>query len=361
MKTLKTIALISIVSVGMTSSVFASWWNPTSWKIFKRESGVANQERKGVVNVSTTTFNELTKDSFTFCNGSKYKKCPEGQSFVCPTNGEDAYCEKGKSDEIKTPKTKDIGSSVLTNKAVTKTVTTKVETPLKVTTQTENENFNITILSVIESLIRNYENYTGLFKEFNTILLEREQRSTEIKNALDKALLPASEYNTNYNNSISLLLKARTEEIAYLRAIRASNEQNISNLENSISLMKQYKAQKENMFYLRMDAVKEAKELMPLYDKLDPYMDAFSKFKDGYFEYTGKNDDLYSSTITALQNQNTTDYNYISAQRRTITQSAPASQITIPKIDLPKMPTTTYCESRYTGIHGNYNITCVER
>jgi hypothetical protein len=270
----------------------------------------------------------------------------------------ESSCSKN---EIKTPKTKDTSGSVSTTKTISKPVTAKVETAPKVVAQTEKENFNITILSVIDSLIRTYEGYTGLFKEFNTILLEREQRSTEIKNALDKALLPASEYNTNYNNSISLLSKSRTDEIAYLRTIRASNEQNISNLENSVSLMKQYKAQKENMFYLRMDAVKEAKELMPLYDKLDPYMDAFSKFKDNYFEYTAKNDDLYSNTITALQNQNTADYNYISAQRRAITQSAPAVQITIPKIELPKMPTTTYCESSYTGIRGNYNITCTER
>jgi hypothetical protein len=97
----------------VTSSAFASWWNPTSWKIFTRKNNPVMQN----VSVASTSENLLLS-----CNGSKYNRCQEGQIFVCPTNGEDAFCEKGKSDEIKTPKTK--GTSII-SPAITKT--TKVE------------------------------------------------------------------------------------------------------------------------------------------------------------------------------------------------------------------------------------------
>lgn len=98
MKTLKTIALISIVSVGMSSSVFAAWWNPFSWKVFSKKNGqVAVQQ-----NIATTT----PQEEFLTCNGSKYKKCPTGEVFSCPTNAGEAFCEKNNSEEIKTPKTK---------------------------------------------------------------------------------------------------------------------------------------------------------------------------------------------------------------------------------------------------------------
>ena len=113
-----------MISVGMTSSVFASWWNPTTWKIFSRKSNPVVQN----VAIATTTESTLLS-----CNGSKYNKCPEGQNFICPTNGEDAYCEKGKSDEVKTPKIKD--APVLTPS--TKTV--KLETAQKPKTETKAE------------------------------------------------------------------------------------------------------------------------------------------------------------------------------------------------------------------------------
>ncbi len=124
MKTLKTIALISIVSVGMTSSVFASWWNPTTWKVFKRESkAVVQQKVEEKVSITATTSSEA-EASLLLCNGSKYNKCPEGQNFVCPTSGEDAFCEKGKADEVKTPKIKEtsIVSPVITKTTKTETV-----------------------------------------------------------------------------------------------------------------------------------------------------------------------------------------------------------------------------------------------
>ena len=38
MKTIKTAVLVSVLMFGMTTSVFASWWNPFTWHWFKRAS-----------------------------------------------------------------------------------------------------------------------------------------------------------------------------------------------------------------------------------------------------------------------------------------------------------------------------------
>jgi hypothetical protein len=97
MKTLKKLVLVSVISVSMASSVFAAWWNPFSWKVFSKKSNqVAVQQ-----NVATST----PQEEFLVCNGSKYRKCSEGESFNCPVNGGDAFCEKksDKENEIKTP------------------------------------------------------------------------------------------------------------------------------------------------------------------------------------------------------------------------------------------------------------------
>ncbi|MEI6810477.1 MAG: hypothetical protein WCK60_00300 [Candidatus Nomurabacteria bacterium] len=38
MKTIKTLTLVSVLVFGMTTSAFASWWNPFSWGWFKKNS-----------------------------------------------------------------------------------------------------------------------------------------------------------------------------------------------------------------------------------------------------------------------------------------------------------------------------------
>lgn len=88
--------LFTILSIATTTSVHAAWWKPTTWKIFNKQKKTLIQKT-----ASSTQENPLS------CNGSKYKKCPEEQIFICPANGEDAFCEKNKPDEIKAPKTKE--------------------------------------------------------------------------------------------------------------------------------------------------------------------------------------------------------------------------------------------------------------
>jgi hypothetical protein len=60
MKTIKTIAVISVLTIGMTTSVFASWWNPLTWNIFKKKttqihSVVQTTETKNVTKSSNVT------------------------------------------------------------------------------------------------------------------------------------------------------------------------------------------------------------------------------------------------------------------------------------------------------------------
>lgn len=88
-------------------SVYASWWNPTTWKIFTRQDKQVVQKLQESNNA--TQLDQVTLESTLLsCNGSKYNKCPEGQTFVCPISGEDAFCDKIKTEEVKTPKTKEI-------------------------------------------------------------------------------------------------------------------------------------------------------------------------------------------------------------------------------------------------------------
>ncbi len=101
MKTTKLVVMGTVLVMGMTSSVFASWWNPTTWKVFTRKSSPATQN----VVVATTSENLLLS-----CNGSKYNKCSEGQNFICPTTGEDGFCEIKKAEDIKTPIVKVLSS-----------------------------------------------------------------------------------------------------------------------------------------------------------------------------------------------------------------------------------------------------------
>ncbi len=360
MKILKTIAFISIVSVGMTTSVFASWWNPFSWNMFKKQNKVVVEEK--VVENSAQTYTAPTstiiqnEPNFLICNGSKYNKCLEGQNFICPTNGEDAFCEKIKDDEIKTPKTKE--TSIV--KPATVVISKKADVQPK--KEPVGENFNITILSVADSLIRTYTDYIAFYKKFDVILMEREQESLQTKQKIDKLLNSSgSAMDSQYYNVYVLLSNLKSDELSYIKSLRAANQQNISNLENFLLKLKQYRTEKEGSFYSRNAATQEAKELMPLYDKLDPYMESFSTFKEGYFSYINKNDDIITTVVTRMQESLSVEISSLESQRRNVSKSAPPIQITIPKIELPKMPTTIYCDTRYTGFGGNYTTSCTER
>lgn len=126
MKILKTIALMSIISASMTSEVFASWWNPTTWKMFRNENKTSIiQKNESPILVSTST--KSAEQEYLSCNGSKYKKCSYGQKFVCPNDGQDGYCDIDKKEEIKTPKAKESVIPVTLNKVIKDTIVTSTD------------------------------------------------------------------------------------------------------------------------------------------------------------------------------------------------------------------------------------------
>lgn len=55
MKTIKTVAVVSVLVFGMTTLVFASWWNPFSWGWFKKNSPVVQVVQNKAVPSSSQT------------------------------------------------------------------------------------------------------------------------------------------------------------------------------------------------------------------------------------------------------------------------------------------------------------------
>lgn len=58
MKTLKTAALISLLSICVTQSAFASWWNPFTWHIFNKKVVQVEQTEKSTQSAIKKTVNE---------------------------------------------------------------------------------------------------------------------------------------------------------------------------------------------------------------------------------------------------------------------------------------------------------------
>ena len=54
MKKIKTLTLVSILMFGITTSAFASWWNPFTWSIFKKKP-IQTEQQVAVENVSVAS------------------------------------------------------------------------------------------------------------------------------------------------------------------------------------------------------------------------------------------------------------------------------------------------------------------
>ncbi len=68
MKKIKTIAFISVLMFGMTTLVFASWWNPFTWGFFKKNINVEQQVEQQKQNVEATSTSDTTINSTTSLN-----------------------------------------------------------------------------------------------------------------------------------------------------------------------------------------------------------------------------------------------------------------------------------------------------
>lgn len=362
---MKKIYTLFILTLVLPISVYASWWNPTTWKIFVKQDKqiVQKTQEVGTVKQSDPVAVQVESNLLS-CNGSKYNKCPEGQTFVCPTSGEDAFCDKIKTEEVKTPKTKEVSTKKIQIKQDSKTVV--IAPQEKKVEAKKDENFNFLVISGMDLVIRNFERYINHFKSVNNdLFIVRENEDIEKIASINSDLSSATE--VEFAEVLRFLLKSRTEELDYIRSLRSVNDQNISTLEKMLASVKEQKEIKLNLAYSREDGIKEAKEWNIFVDKLDPYMESNSKMVDSFSAVINKNDELQLEAVNTYRKNSSAIISNLKAELRDLDNQRKAIEQTdalvkaLPKIDLPKMPTTTYCESRYSGIHGNYNITCTER
>lgn len=107
----KFLIILLVTSFIIPQVALASWWNPLSWNIWD----IFIKPKTAIQKPTTANPTTPIEVDILYCNGSKYSKCPIGQNFVCPTNGQDGFCDKGKSSEIKSPKIKEQPSPIPTN------------------------------------------------------------------------------------------------------------------------------------------------------------------------------------------------------------------------------------------------------
>lgn len=72
MKTFKKLTVVSVLVLGMTGSVFASWWNPFTWNIFKKKETQKEQQivTNTVLAASSTLQNTQKNDLKTYINSN---------------------------------------------------------------------------------------------------------------------------------------------------------------------------------------------------------------------------------------------------------------------------------------------------
>lgn len=206
MKTIIKLGIISIFIFGTTSSVFASWWNPLSWNVFRGQNKI--ESSKTVTSEPVIKKETQEVDNLLSCNGSKYNKCPEGQTFTCPTNGEDAFCDKNKVDEIKTPKLKQgsLIGSVKTKETPIKLTKTEPEAKYGVKTPIEEKIKNTPVIKNDTSLVQG-KNYKDDLVSLYLKEIDHFGSVTKLFNYSAK-ILPARIKEMEDNNLKSLTLRS---------------------------------------------------------------------------------------------------------------------------------------------------------
>ncbi len=351
MKTLKTIAIISIVSVGMTSSVLAAWWNPFSWKLFSKKGDIVTQN----VSVTATT----SQESFSWCNGSKYKKCSEGETFICPTNGEEAFCEKSKNDEIKTPMVKDSltanNDTKLLKTESLKTVGQTGKPTAKIEKQSA-ENYNYLVVAYNESLTEAFERQLKLNIELKEIIDNRIRRSTEKAQIFQGYVVESVPEGVNIpNDAYRSLVKSYNGDANLMGILSKSEDGLIKGINEIISKLKIQREVERSKTFTKEQAIAQINVIIKDYSSLETLHGYLTKNYNSYITNAEEVDTSSARLLDALE-QNAKSYaraGYTSSQN-----TQPVIKINIPKIELPK---TTYCNTRYTGVKGNYETTCNER
>ncbi|MSU44953.1 hypothetical protein EXS45_02125 [Candidatus Nomurabacteria bacterium] len=334
--------ILLVASFIVPQVAFASWWNPFTWNIFS----IFRKPQTTVQTTVTTNPSVSVEVDILSCNGSKYNKCPVGQVFVCPTDGQDAFCDKDKSKEVKNPKTKE---------QVISTPTVKITKPTQITQKEEikAENFNFLVVQLNESLTLSFENHLKIDIEFREILQSRRQRSLQLQTEFQGYVVESVPKGVNIPNDMYRGIVAMYGNDAELTRIYISMEDTLIKASNEvISKLRNFKVIESTTFYSREQAIIKMKEVMGVYDTLDLLAQKTRENYDKYLANSEKTDTLIAQAVAALK-KNADEYAYQVSLPKEIYQ--PIQYITLPQIQLPK---TTYCHISYTGVHGNYDVTC---
>ncbi|MCX6738635.1 MAG: hypothetical protein NT098_01110 [Candidatus Parcubacteria bacterium] len=343
-----------LLAITLVPSVaLASWWNPISWNIWNifRSSSLGqqvqeiNKDKKAPQKTQTKIATTTVSGNILYCNGLKYNKCPIGQSFVCPENEQEAFCEKDKTSEIKTPKTKDATVPLSVSK------TEKLVQPVKAETKTEN--FNYLVIQVNKSITESVEQSLKLNIEFRTILQSRQQRSLDLQSEFQNHVVESVPKGVNIPNDMNrAIAKQYADDSEFARIsieiestlIKALNDIIIQNrtFQNKASLS--YYTEEQAIFSINKDTNEGYDALIYLNQKTrDNY--------DKYITFSKKTDSLVSQAVTALK-KNADEYENQALLAKT---AQPIQQISVPKIEFPKTTNCTLSGDGGAGLQAYVN------
>jgi hypothetical protein len=198
-----------------------------------------------------------------------------------------------------------------------------------------------------------FEKYLNLNTQFNNVLQSRQQYSLTQENTFESFVDPSVAEGVNIPNDTIRAMAKEYAGDANLTSIDIAKENIlIGALNKMIAQSADSKTQASTAFYTRNQAVATMQDMMSGYDALDYLTQQTNITYNDYLNSSQNTDSLITQALAALQ-KNADEYSYEQALSAVTYQPAP--QITIPQVQIPQ---TTNCNISYTGVHGNYNVTC---
>lgn len=357
MKVVKTAVLVGVLVVCLSSTALASWWNPVTWRVFSKQTQKLNI--KPIVSTSSESIS--LNDNLLSCNGSKYKTCPNGQTFTCPTDGKDAFCEKNKVQEIKTPKIKE--SSSLPIKVENKRDSIdKNKTTLSVSSDIND--YNNQTLKIIDLGIESVNSDSNIYIE----LSKRVQTRIKVEQDLLNNITPyydssKTEGENEFNDIIKKTITVVGKEIEYLENEIVLNSQAVNlkqpildHLNNQREYVRNSKVDKKYLEDTSLDIQKMEKLLsdntlakVSKYNYLITSIDDFKDKKQADIDWL-----INDTKNNSLRQEN--DRLKSEATYRMINEQAKLTEELMKKSESSSK--NYYCESNYLGVQGAYSISC---
>lgn len=315
--------LIIILSLFIIPSIaMASWWNPFSWKIFQKKA-TAPQVQVEIQKTPEEKINDLQKQL-----DDLKKQQPVSNSTTI------------------IPKTKEQAVPVSTTKTVKPTQTIKTE-------EVKAENFNYLVVQLTDSLTSSFEQSLKDNTEFKNILQSRRQESLRLQSEFQSHVVDSVPQGVNIPNDLyRAIVKGYTTNIALSGVWINLQDVVINNINKVISQNRNYKIDVLSSSYSKEQAIVSMKEMMKEYDTLDLISQTRDKNYSQYLASSQSFDDLITQATNALK-KNADENAYQASLPTGFNQ--PVQQMVFPKIEFPK---TTYCHIGYTGVYGNYDVTC---